>query len=64
MINGSYYILKNKGLAISISYLIGKSFYTYDDKFKQGKKVYSFEYTEEFKKALTTLTSLRKEFNN
>jgi hypothetical protein len=56
-----YYILKNKSLAVAISYAIGEDYYTYDDRFNEGKKVYSFKNTENFKKALHSITELRKE---
>lgn len=58
-----YYILNNKALALAISYIINEDYYTYDNKFEEGKKVYSFKNTDNFKKALTILTNLRKEFN-
>jgi hypothetical protein len=59
-----FYILTNKSLAIAVSYAIGKDYYTYDDRYNEGKKVYSFRNTEEFQKALKTILNLRKEFIN
>ena len=59
-----FYIIKNKSLAIAVSYAIGEDFYTYDDRFNKGKKVYSFKNTEKFKKALDSIIDLRKELIN
>jgi len=61
--NKDYYILNNKALALAISYIIHEDYYTYDDKFNEGKKVYSFKNTDNFKRVLTIVTNLRKEFN-
>lgn len=63
MVNNKVYIIENKALAIAISYIISEDFYTYDDKYNDGKKIYSFLKTEKFQKALPILTNLRKEFN-
>jgi hypothetical protein len=59
-----YYIIKDQGLAKAISYITNEDFYTYDDRYYKDKKVYSFKYTDKFKKALELLPTLRKEFNN
>lgn len=61
--NINYYIIKDKGLATAISYIINEDFYTYDDRYIKDKKVYSFKYTEKFKKALEILPELRKDLN-
>ena len=62
--NKDYYILNNKALALAISYIIHEDYYTYDDKFNEGRKVYSFKNTEKFKKALDSIIDLRKELIN
>lgn len=61
-INKPYYILNNKALALAISYIIDEDYYTYDNKYEKGKKVYSFKNTDKFQKALTIMTNLRKDF--
>lgn len=60
---GKYYVLKNKNLAITISYILGEDFYKFDDRFKQGKKVYSFKNTKEFKEVLTKINELKAIYN-
>lgn len=57
------YIIESKALAIAISYVIGEDFYTYDDRFNKGKKIYSFLKTEKFKKALKIVLDLKEELN-
>jgi hypothetical protein len=59
----NFYIIKDKGLAIAISYITNEDFYTYDDRYIKDKKVYSFKYTKKFKKALEILPELRKDLN-
>lgn len=59
MDNKKYYVIKNKNLAITVSYLLNKSFFTFDDRFNLGKKVYSFEDTQQFRDILTLIKSLR-----
>ena len=61
-INKPYYILNNKALALAISYIINEDYFTYDNKYEKGKKVYSFKNTDKFQKALTIMTNLRKDF--
>jgi hypothetical protein len=56
------YIVKNKNLALAISYIINQDFYTYDDRFNEGKKVYSFIKTKKFEDVLTLVTNLKKEY--
>lgn len=59
--NKEFYVLNNKALAMGISYAINEDYYTYDDRFKEGGKVYSFRNTDKFRKALYMLMDLRKE---
>ena len=56
-----YYIMKNKNMAITISFLLNKPFYTFDDRFEKGKKVYSFEDNEKFREILTLVSKIRTE---
>lgn len=58
-----FYIINSKSLATVINYLTGEKYFTYDDKLNEGKKIYSFRNTEEFKKALTKIKEFKKEFN-
>lgn len=58
-----YYIMKNKNMAITISFLLGRSFYTFDDRFNEGKKVYSFIDDDKFREILTLVSNVRN-FNN
>lgn len=54
-----YYNINKKYLAYAIGYL-GFQYYAYDK--EDGTKVYSFKDTDAFRKALTSLTELKKEF--
>ena len=55
-----YYPIRNKNLAITISWLLGEDFLTFDDKFNEGKKYYSFRNTEKFQEILTLVSEIRK----
>ncbi|MBP1889786.1 hypothetical protein J2Z53_001369 [Clostridium moniliforme] len=59
-----YYVLKNKNMAITISFLLNKPFYTFDDRFNEGKKVYSFEDDDKFREILTLVSKIRTENSN
>jgi hypothetical protein len=52
--NKEYYAIENKNLAITLSYMLGEDFYTYDDtrKNREGKKLYSFRNTDRFKEIM------------
>ena len=57
-----YYIIKSKGMATTISYLLGgKKYYTMNG--KNGEKIYSFEYDDEFQTMLDLVKSLRYQHN-
>lgn len=56
MENRKYYEVKKKYLAFAISYL-GFRYYTFDK--EDGTKIYSFEDTEDFRCALTSLMELK-----
>ncbi|MDQ0149231.1 hypothetical protein ACFO6R_06435 [Eubacterium multiforme] len=58
-----FYIIRNKALALAIAYTTGEEFYTYDDKFEAGNKVYSFKYTDRFKVAFDEICNLRDKLN-
>lgn len=64
MKNNKYYIMKNKNMAITISFLLNKPFFTFDDRFEEGKKVYSFEDNDKFREILTLVSKLRNENSN
>ena len=59
-----YYFMKNKNMAITISFLLGRSFYTFDDRFNEGRKVYSFIDDDKFREILTLVSNLRNSNNN
>lgn len=59
MNNSEYKVVSSKNLAITISYLTSEDFFTYNDKFEQGKKCYSFKNTDKFKKALELSLGIR-----
>ncbi|EPB8168461.1 hypothetical protein [Clostridium perfringens] len=59
-----YYVMKNKNMAIAVSFLLGKPFYTFDDRFNKGKKVYSFEDNDKFREILTLVSTIRNANNN
>ena len=58
-----YYIIKSKGMAVTLSYLLGgKQYYTMDG-YEEGKQVYSFEYDAEFQAMLDLVKSIRYQHN-
>lgn len=58
-----YYIIKSKGMAVTISYLLGgKPFYTMDSN-EEGKQIYSFKYDAEFQAMLDLVRSIRRQHN-
>lgn len=54
-----YYQINKKYLAFAIGFL-GFQYYVFNR--EDGSKIYSFEDTENFRRALTKLTELKKEF--
>lgn len=58
-----YYIISNKALALAIAYTTGEKFYTYDDKFNEGKKIYSFINSDKFKEAYQIINDLKKKLD-
>lgn len=58
-----YYGVRKKSLADAINYISGLRYMVFDDDQNENKKIYSFEDTENFRKVLTELTSLKNKFN-
>lgn len=56
-----YYVMKNKNMAIAISYILGRDFYVYDDRNNKNIKCYSFLDDEKFREVLTLVSKKRKE---
>ncbi len=54
-----YYITESYSLAKTMSYLLNKPFFRYDNKFDETKKVYSFKDDEEFRKVLTLVYKIK-----
>lgn len=57
--NNDFKVIRSKNLAVTVSYISHEDFFTYDDKFDDSKKVYSFRNTEKFQKALDLVLKLR-----
>lgn len=52
--------IKNKNLAITLAYMTGQDFFTYDNRYDDTKKVYSFENTPKFQQAYTLVMDFKK----
>ena len=59
MNDNKYYAIKNKYLANGIQWLTGQRYYIFDDFENNNGKVYSFERTEKFFKALEEMNKLK-----
>jgi hypothetical protein len=57
-----YFCVDSKTLAIALNY-VGFSYFRFENKDNSNEKSYSFEDTEDFQEALTTLNKLRKKNN-
>lgn len=57
MNNKKYYVINDKNLACAVRWITGLRFYVFDN--ENGDKVYSFENTERFYRALTFLNENR-----
>ena len=57
-----YYVMKNKNMAIAISYILGRDFYTDDDRNNKNIKCYSFLDDEKFREVLTLVSKKRREY--
>lgn len=55
-----FYIIYNKNLAITVSYLLGENYFSYADTKNEGKKVYSFRDTPTFRSILSEVNNRRK----
>ena len=53
-----YYIVKNKALATTLSYILNRKFYVYDDNIKGGK-MYSFVDDEKFREVFKLVMDAR-----
>ncbi|HII4449382.1 TPA: hypothetical protein ACY4RW_001281 [Clostridium perfringens] len=58
-----YYIIDNKNMAITLGFLLNREFYRYDDRFNEGKKVYSFVDDAKFREALTIVSDFKRKNN-
>lgn len=56
-----FYIIRNKNLAITISYLLNENFYTFDDTRvgMEGKKIYSFKNSNKLKNILNMIFDIK-----
>lgn len=61
--NKSYYKIRNKFLANSLSWITGQSYYVIDDKDDSNNKAYSFEQTDKLMEALTIMNDTKRKFN-
>ena len=57
-----YYVMKNKNMAIAISYILGRDFYVYDDRNNKNIKCYSFLDYYKFREVLTLVSKKRREY--
>lgn len=57
--NKEYYITESYSLAKTMSYLLGREFFRFDNKFDPNKKVYSFKDDEEFRRVLTLVYKIK-----
>lgn len=58
--NIKYKTIKNKNLAITLAYMTGQEFLTYNNRYDNTKKVYSFENTNRFQDAYTIVMNFKK----
>ena len=56
-----YYFVTSKALAQTIHFLTGLQYLAYDNQKNKGKKIYSFENTQELQEALEKIMDLRKD---
>lgn len=56
-----YYAIKNKYLADGLQWITGQRYYIFDSFEEENSKVYSFENTEKFMKALNEMNKLKNE---
>ena len=58
--NIKYKTIKNKNLAITLAYMTGQEFLTYNNRYDNTKRVYSFENTNRFQDAYTIVMNFKK----
>ena len=63
MSESKYYVMTNKFMADAISYILGESYYIFNDRFNKGKKVYSFKDDTKFREVLTLVSNARNKYN-
>lgn len=59
-----YYIVNSLMMANALTFITGQMPYVFESRFCEGKKVWSFVNDDNFKKALTKLTELQREFKH
>lgn len=59
-----YYVMKNKNMAIAISFILGRDFYIFDDRENKLVKCYSFLDDDKFREVLTLVSNKRNEYKN
>lgn len=59
-----YYWITDKYLADCIKYISHENYFTYDDRYNKGEKIYSFKNTFKVKKALEIILNTKQELNN
>ncbi|UFH66436.1 hypothetical protein KQH81_07915 [Clostridium cadaveris] len=59
-----YYVLDNKYMADAISYLLGRRYMIFDDRFNERKKVYSFVDDNSFREVLKITYDTRRKYND
>lgn len=64
MENKKYYVLDNKYMADAISYLLGRRYYIFNDKYNKDKKIYSFKDDMRFREVLTLVYDTRQKYND
>jgi len=58
-----YWITKNKNLAVTLSYILGRKLFVLDDKFDPTQKCYSFINDEKFQSVIAGVYDLRVKHN-
>lgn len=58
-----YWITKNKNLAVTLSYILGRKLFILDDKFDPAQKCYSFVNDEKFQLVIAGIYDLRVKHN-
>lgn len=59
MENKKYYVVRDINFARVLKWICGQDYMVFDDKFNEGKKVYSFENTEKFQQALAIAQGIK-----